>query len=113
MNTRHTLALLLALLAFLLTVQPDRAANYRLQLLEGENILLDRARQRGSSAGAVVTEQTPERVVFSQSKLVVSAERHGPGWNALWSGQCPAGIYGATFSAEIGGERLLLPGRNA
>ncbi|HEY5913019.1 MAG TPA: glycoside hydrolase family 36 protein [Verrucomicrobiae bacterium] len=110
MNTRHTLALLLALSAFLLTARPGWAANYRLQLLEGENVLLDRARQRGSSAGVVVTEQTPERVVFSESKVVVSAERHGPGWNALWSGRCPAGIYGATFSAEIDGERLLLSG---
>ena len=79
-----------------------------LRLLADERAALDRAKQRGASASVVAVEQTPERVLFAQSKLAVSADRRGVAWNALWSEDTAVAVRDAAFSVEVGGQRLVL-----
>lgn len=83
-------------------VPPER----QLELLATEKAALENAAKTGASSLA----HTPEGMLFADRLCSVSADFRGASWNALWAGAGNPAIFGATFSVEIGGQRLVLSG---
>src|SRR5437762_3228924 len=101
-----SLPLLFAMLTVPLAAQAQKPSNHLLQPSADEKAAPERSPRRRALDAVVAVEQTPERVVFTQSRLAVSAEKRSTAWNALWSGDAPLTISGAAFSVEIAGQRL-------